>query len=474
MIQIMNYLSRIRPDSKQQVLLLGLVGELQEMISHLQKYIWIQKIYLLSSDGEKVSCDAYGTDLIEVLDRERFCIDNLKIDIILFDKCCEEEIYSFVNSKPVYLIGKISNRFDYFKMWETFRTVSSYIYVEREREKTVESAEGVSEHYEILEWEKQKTGVELSVILPTYNVEKYLPKCIESLIKWEAPYVEYLFVDDGSTDLSAHIIQSYSKIDNRVKLLTKKNGGCASARNYGIDKAQGNYIGFVDADDYIDEKMFYKLLSRAMMGNYELTYCGYQEYHEESGKIRPTKDDYLGEPYLTGTYRSDKVQLLAVNTRVAIWRCLYKKSVLDENNIRFHEDLRMFDDLPFRIEYIFAAKSAVCILEHLYYYRIGRGGQDTACTDEKLFVHFDIFRYLDDYVDKYRDRKLWDLLQVVKIQTHGYALKRIDDRWRRSYERKAGVQLREHAGYIRNVILILLYAGKGNLVWFTRVWCHSK
>lgn len=470
----MNYLSRIRPDEMCRVLLLGSVGEFQEMIVHLQKYVWVQKIFLLPATGEKVFCENYKTDIIEILDREQLQKENLKIDIILFDKSSEEEICTLAKMKPIYLIGKISHRLDYFKMWEMFRAVSSYIYIERDRGQIAERSEGVSEQYEILEWEKPKTGVELSIILPTYNVEKYLPKCIETLIKWEAPYVEYLFVNDGSTDHSAQIIQSYSKIDKRIQLLTKKNGGCASARNYGIENAQGRYVGFVDADDFIDESMFQKLLSRAMMGNYELAYCGYQEYYEDSEKIRPVENDYLGEPYLTGTYRSDKVQLLAVNTRVAIWRCLYKKSVLYEKNIRFHEDLRMFDDLPFRIEYIFAAKSAVCISEYLYFYRIGRAEQDTACVDERLFVHFEIFRYLDDYISKYKDRKLWDLLQVVKIQTHGYALKKIEDRWKPSYVKQAGAQLREHAGYIRNVILILLYAGKGNLIWFTRIWMHSK
>lgn len=470
----MNYLSRIRPDTMYQVLLLGFAGEFQEMINQLLKYIWIKKIYLLSGEGEKLACENYETNIVEILDREQLQKENLAIDIILFDKSTEEEIYSFVHVKPIYLIGKISHRSDYFKMWEIFRAVSSYIYIERDRERIAEKSEGVSEQYEILEWEKPESGVELSVILPVYNVEKYLPRCIETLIEWKAPYVEYLFVNDGSTDHSAQIIRSYSKIDTRVKLITKKNGGCASARNYGIEKAQGRYIGFVDADDFIDESMFQKLLSRAMMGNYELVYCGYQEYYEDSKKTRPAENDYFGEPYLTGTYRSDKVQLLAVNTRVAIWRCLYKKSVLYEKNIRFHESLRMFDDLPFRIEYIFVAKSAVCISEYLYYYRIGREAQDTACVDERLFVHFEIFRYLDDFISKYKDRKLWDLLQVVKIQTHGYALRKIEDRWKASYVKQAGVQLREHAGYIRNVILILLYAGKGNLIWFTRMWLYSK
>lgn len=474
MIQLKNYLSRIHPSAKCNILLLVSEKEVHEMICCLQKFIWIQKIYLVPESKDKVSFEKYKTGLIEVCHIDQILKNDRKIDIALFGKGREPEIYLLSQMAPLYLIGEMSNEWDYFSTWENFRRVSSYIYIVKERNQCVSKEEGVAEKYEIMEWEKPQNGIELSVILPTYNVEKYLTKCIETLTKWKAPYVEYLFINDGSTDHSASIIQEYAEMDHRVRLFNKENGGCASARNYGIEKAQGRYIGFIDADDFIDENMFQKLLRRIMMGNYEFAYCGYQEYLEDSGKIIPVQNDYLGEPYLTGTYRSEKVQMLAVNTRVAIWRSLYKKSVLDEKNIRFHEELKRFDDLPFRIEYIFAVQSAVCLSEHLYYYRIGREEQDTACKDERLFVHFDIFRYLDDYLNEYKDRKLWDLLQVVKIQTHGYAIKKIDQKWKKPYINRAGIQLREHAGYIRNVILILLYAGKGNLVWFTRMWMRSK
>ena len=292
---------------------------------------------------------------------------------------------------------------------------------------------------------------------------------MESLIKWQAPYVEYLFVNDGSTDESRDIILSYAKNDKRVKLIDKENGGCASARNRGIEEAKGRYIGFVDSDDFIDETMFYKLLRRAIMGNYGLTYCGYKEYYEEDGSSEAVLNDCLKNPYLTGTYREDKVQLLAVNTRVAIWRAIYQKDILDRKHIRFHEDMKRYDDLPFRVEYIFAAGSAACVPEHLYYYRLGRKGQDVSCTDERLFVHFTMFEHLDQYVDAFKDKRLQDLLQVVKIHTHGYALSKLEKKYRKEYIRKAKIQLDRNMGYWRTVSLILMYTGKGNLGWYTRM-----
>lgn len=144
--------------------------------------------------------------------------------------------------------------------------------------------------------------------------------------------------------------------------------------------------------------------------------------------------------------------------------------MLDRHHIRFHEELGMFDDLPFRTEYLFVAKSAVCIPEYLYNYRIGRQGQDTSCTDNRLFVHFQIFKLLDNYTAKYKDQMLWDILQAVKIQTHAYGCARIEKKYRRKYEKLARKQLKEHAGYVRNVVICQIYAGRGSIGWLTRLW----
>lgn len=309
----------------------------------------------------------------------------------------------------------------------------------------------------------------MSVVLPVYNVAKYLPKCMDSLLKWNAPYVEYIFVNDGSTDESREIILRYAQDDRRIRLIDKENGGCASARNRGIEEAGGRYIGFADPDDFIDETMYRKLFQRALMGSYEMTYCGYKEYYEEDGSTQDVLNDCLKDPYLTGTYRRDKVQLLTVNTRVAIWRALYRKDILEKKNIRFHESLKRFDDLPFRVEYIFAAGSAACVPEYLYYYRLGRKGQDVSCTDERLFVHFPIFDFLDKYTDEFKDERLQDLLQIVKIQTHGYGLSKIEKKYKKKYLKKAKQQLDRNMGYWRTVGLIMMYTGKGNLGWYTKM-----
>ena len=447
MQQIENYISRVfqekenirKLDSVLMISRNSTTSEYTQLAERLNKYFYIDKIYNIDTAPDRV-------------------------DLIIFDKRCQDTVKNCGGQKPFYIIGKMAADEDYFGLWEQYRNISQGIYIERENE---------TGKIEILEWQKGNTDIELSVVIPVYNISKYLYKCIDTLTQWNAPYVEYIFVDDGSTDGSSEIIRQKMQSDKRIQLVQKVNGGCASARNKGIQLAKGRYIGFMDGDDFIDTNMYYELLKRAMLGNYDFTYCGYAEYCEENGMIKPADNDYMGEPYQTGTYRQDKVQLLAVNTRIAIWRCIYKRSILLHQGIFFHEDLMLFDDLPFKIEYIFAAKSAVCVPKALYYYRQGRPNQDTSCCDERLNIHFNIFNYLDTYVQEKKNQRMWDLLQVVKLNTHWYAISVIRPDLKKDYIKKVRKELTNAIGYWRCIYLAYLYMGWKGVRWVTKLWINK-
>ena len=460
MKQFENYLSRVSCRMIKSAIIFPQTEEFLEIIPLLKKYTNMEKIYcvlpvrttLTNKDSMLYSYK------VEICNKFDFRRRGISADMVLFDCNRSEDVKNLINHMTEYIIGRMNTEEDYFSFWEKYRISAQHIYIEYAQE--------------ILEWQKTATDIELSVVLPVYNVAAYLPKCIESLILWKASYVEYLFVDDGSTDESASIVSRYAEKDKRIRLIQKKNGGCASARNRGLEEAQGQYIGFVDADDFVEKDMFRMLLRRALLGNYDYTYCGYQEYYEDTEEIAPIKNDCLSERYVCGEYNPNQVRLLTVSTRVAIWRGLYKKSLLDRHYIRFYEQLRMFDDLPFRTEYLFAARSAVCVPEYLYNYRIGRKGQDTSCTDSRLFVHFQIFNLLDSYTARYKDQMLWDILQAVKIQTHAYGCMQIEKKYLKKYEKQAKRQLKKHAGYIRNLIICQIYAGRYYIGWLTRLWFH--
>ena len=335
-----------------------------------------------------------------------------------------------------------------------------------------ESTEYVRE--EILNWTRHPdSDVELSIIFPVYNISKYLPQCIESVTAWQADYVEYLFVDDGSPDNSADIIRDYASKDPRIKLLQKENGGCASARQFGLERASGKYIGFIDPDDYVDESMFPKLFRRALIGSYEISYCGYNEHYETTGEIQPVVIDVLWSPFDEGTSRDTDINYLIAFRRIAIWRGIYLKEMLDRSGIRFHTDLRRFDDLPFKVETMASARSVVSIPEFLYFYRMARPGQDVSADDERLFVHFQIFKYLDEFISKAKNRSQIEYLQVVKIHTHKWALTKLKPEFIASYCEKARDDILTNMSFVDSCTVAMRYTSKNDQLFHLAI-CRNN
>lgn len=315
------------------------------------------------------------------------------------------------------------------------------------------------------------SSIELSIIFPVYNVEKYLPKCIETATAWKSPQIEFLFVNDGSSDNSRNIILKYQELDSRIRLIDKPNGGCASARNRGLIDARGTYIGLVDSDDFVDPHMFEKLLKCAKSGNYDVCFSGYYEYYESNYK--PIMDE-LVSPYLEGTRERKHIQKLIITKHVAIWRCIYRTTFLNENNIFFQENLKRFDDLPFKVEVFANAQSVIALPECLYYYRLDRPGQDVSCDDDRLFVHFDIFKYLDQRFAS-SPVKIIELLQLVKVQTHCFCLRKLQKPFVHDYCLHAREDFYT-CGFslFYTVRLILKFFGKTNLLAFLAIMLNCS
>ncbi|MBW7676993.1 glycosyltransferase family 2 protein [Chryseobacterium chendengshani] len=131
------------------------------------------------------------------------------------------------------------------------------------------------------------TSPKVSVIVPVYNVEKYLAKCLGSLVNQTLQAIEILVVNDGSTDDSERIIRDYAqKFPEKIKAFNKENGGLSDARNFGIDQSTGEYIGFVDSDDYVTEKMFEEMLNLALIHQAEIVICNIQKVDEYGNTIQ--------------------------------------------------------------------------------------------------------------------------------------------------------------------------------------------
>lgn len=172
----------------------------------------------------------------------------------------------------------------------------------------------------------------ISIVIPVYNVEKYLKKCIESVMKQTYKNLEIILVDDGSTDLCSNICDEYEKKDKRIKVIHKANGGLSDARNCGIDMAKGEYIGFVDSDDFIEEEMYERMYECIKKTNSDISICGkYIDY--ENGKSIPAikdKETIVNE-------MTSKEALIKLNSfykfDMATWDKLYKRELFKD--IRF-------------------------------------------------------------------------------------------------------------------------------------------
>ena len=347
--------------------------------------------------------------------------------------CISEALLPILKFHPKYLTGSVTEeKISAFRIWEQCKEFCEEVNLKIWRK---------DKKPQMLDWKKDRqSAIELSVIFPVYNVAPYIEKCLKSVTAWKADYVEFIFVSDGSKDESVAIIKRWMEQDARIRLIEKENGGCASARQAGLENASGRYIGFIDPDDFVDENMYRKLLKVALCGNFDISLCGYNEYYENTGKVKPAEDS-LWYPYLDGCYDEQKIMGLITYCRVAIWRGIYRKEFLEKNNIRFYTDLKRFDDLPFKVETFAYAKSVVMIPEYLYYYRLEREGQDVAADDERLYVHFDIFEHLNQSIGSTKDQRLIDNLQMCKIQTHRYALSKIKEEYKEEYLRRARADL---------------------------------
>ena len=202
----------------------------------------------------------------------------------------------------------------------------------------------------------------VSVIVPVYNIEKYLEECIESIINQSYKNIEIILVDDGSTDKSGIICDEFNKLDKRIKVIHKENGGAASAKNIGLDEANGEYICFVDGDDYIFIDFIENLYNQLIKYNADISECSFYylyKSHIEKDSFKSNNVFFTSQDYLNQYVDEWQSSLF--------WNKLFKSSVIGD--IRFKKERRCIDDEFFTYKVILNADSIVRNCNHKYYYR---------------------------------------------------------------------------------------------------------
>jgi len=171
----------------------------------------------------------------------------------------------------------------------------------------------------------------ISVIVPIYNAEKYLTECIESIRNQTYKNLQIILVNDGSTDMSLEICESFARIDSRILIINQKNLGVSAARNRGIEAANGEYIGFVDSDDYLDNQMYEKLLKTILVNNADI--CALMNY-----TIKPVSAEVFNKTKLNKCEALKELFLLRFPT--SLWAYLYKKEIIKQ--FRLNENIHFW------------------------------------------------------------------------------------------------------------------------------------
>lgn len=221
----------------------------------------------------------------------------------------------------------------------------------------------------------------VSIIVPIYNVESYLGRCLDSLLSQSFREIEIIAVNDGSTDKSSEILKDYSERDNRIVSIEKENGGVSSARNTGLLQANGQYIGFVDPDDWIDKEMYEELYHSAIHEKADIVMCTYiREFgtHSKEKKFNmPQKVCYKNEEVkheimrrLVGPINEEIANPELLDAWGTVWSKLYRADMIKENNINF-TDLDIIgtnEDSLFNIHTFYYANTFVFLNQPYYHY----------------------------------------------------------------------------------------------------------
>lgn len=218
----------------------------------------------------------------------------------------------------------------------------------------------------------------ISIIVPIYNVDKYLKRCLDSIINQTYKNIEILLIDDGSIDLSGRICDEYEKKDERIKVVHCKNKGVSEARNKGLEIATGEWIGFVDPDDWIDEDMYESLFIMAKLNNVDISVCAYRKCKEFffNNIVQRENNEYE----ILDNRFSMKYMLIEELYCGAVWNKLYKKSILINN--KFEKDMIIGEDVLFNFKLLYNTNIQTVynkVPKYNYFYR-----SDSVMNNEKI------------------------------------------------------------------------------------------
>lgn len=236
----------------------------------------------------------------------------------------------------------------------------------------------------------------LSIIVPVFNVEKYIVKCLKSLVNQTLKDIEIIIVNDGSKDKSEEIIKKYLKENQTIiKYYKKKNGGLSSARNYGLKYATGEYIAFLDSDDYVEKDMYEEMYNLAKKENADMVECDFIWEWGYGKKILDKRREY-----------KSKKEIMK-RPRVVAWNKIYKRELLNKYKIRFPEGL-IYEDM----EFFYKLLPHINNISYINKYFVHYTQREDSITNKQTEKIGDIFKILDNIFDYYKEKNIYSKYEI--------------------------------------------------------------
>lgn len=232
---------------------------------------------------------------------------------------------------------------------------------------------------------------DISIIVPIYNAEKYIKKCVDSLLNQTKKEIELILINDGSTDSTHNILKSYK--DKRIKYFKNKNQGIGKTRNFGIEKSTGKYIIFIDSDDYIEPTTCEELFEKAEKEKADIVVCDFYKVYDDG-----SKEEINLPSFKTTKLKNNPNILLDIN--LSPWNKIYSSKLIKDNNISFAEGIK-YEDVPFVSEALDKADKIAKLDKKLNYYVI-HGNSETTVRDKRIF---DILKIVDIIRTYFKNKK---------------------------------------------------------------------
>ena len=266
----------------------------------------------------------------------------------------------------------------------------------------------------------------VSVVVPVYNVEKYLTECLDSIINQTLEDIEIICVNDGSTDSSLEILNNYAQKDKRIIVINKANSGYGNTMNIGINASTGEYIGIIESDDFADKNMFEDLYKTAKENDADIVKSDWYHYWSKNKFSRKNNRISHAKAFKLTNSKQDK-SLLRIDP--SVWSAIYKRDFLNKYNIRFLETPgASYQDLAFSFK-VFALAERVILTDKAYLYYRQDNMNSSVKSKTKVYCVCDEYNEIDRFLDEYPQLKFEYKIQEEINRYNGYvsSVLRIDD-----------------------------------------------